>query len=308
MDRIEFLKARQNSIGGSDIAAILGLSKYKSPLDVFNEKTGRTEITDEMNEPCYWGTVMETVLVSEFEKRMGFKVNTDNPQVFHHDNKFMAANIDGIFDTGDPEMGMAILECKTASSFMANEWGEEGTNQVPVGYKLQCQHYLSVYDLKLAFVAVLIGGNDFRVYVVHREDELIEKMNAAISEFWNEFVLKDIEPPEGIQDQEAHVEMIAAIKGSSVVVDDVSILNNIDLIKSLKAEKKEIEAKLKDATGFVQEAMGENENFLDVNGDPLCTWKESKRRAVDAKLLEKELPDTYKKYLKESVSRRFLTK
>lgn len=90
-ERLEWLKNRQTGIGGSDVAAILGLSRYKSPLDVYNDKIG--EISEsEQTQAAYWGTQLEDIVAKEFQKRTGMKVQKVNSQLSR--DGWMHANID----------------------------------------------------------------------------------------------------------------------------------------------------------------------------------------------------------------------
>ena len=90
-ERLEWLKTRQTGIGGSDVAAILGLSRYKSALDVYNDKVG--EVSDsEQSQVAYWGTQLEDIVSKEFQKRTGMKVQKVNSQLSL--DGWMHANID----------------------------------------------------------------------------------------------------------------------------------------------------------------------------------------------------------------------
>uniref|UniRef100_UPI00193103D1 YqaJ viral recombinase family protein n=1 Tax=Caenibacillus caldisaponilyticus TaxID=1674942 RepID=UPI00193103D1 len=73
MSHDEWLRERRKGIGGSDAAAILGLNKWKSPIQVYMEKIGEIE-SDVSSEAAYWGHVLEDVVAREFSKRTGKKV------------------------------------------------------------------------------------------------------------------------------------------------------------------------------------------------------------------------------------------
>ncbi|WP_459253609.1 lambda-exonuclease family protein [Enterococcus hirae] len=138
MSHQEWLEDRKRGIGGSDVATVLGLNKYKSPYQLWLEKTGQIELKDSESEPAYWGNVLEEVVAKEFQERTGKKVRRRN-QVFEHPlHPFLRANIDR-----DVVGENAILECKTANQFFSKEWeGEE----VPLSYLCQVQHYMNVLN------------------------------------------------------------------------------------------------------------------------------------------------------------------
>ena len=94
MARIDWLLDRRKGIGGSDVAAIMGLNKWKSAYQIWLEKTGQVGLSESDSEPAYWGTVLEEVVAKEFAVRTGKKVRRRN-QVFEHpEYPFLRANID----------------------------------------------------------------------------------------------------------------------------------------------------------------------------------------------------------------------
>ena len=133
--REEWLKVRKLGLGGSDMAAVLGLSPWRSPIDVWLDKTSDT-VEEKESEPMYWGNVLEEVVAQEFAKRSGYKVRNNNFTLQSEEYPYLLANIDREIVGLD-----AGLECKTANAFKANEW--DGDN-VPDAYYIQCQHYMAV--------------------------------------------------------------------------------------------------------------------------------------------------------------------
>ncbi|MBD9787333.1 YqaJ viral recombinase family nuclease, partial [Enterococcus faecalis] len=186
MTHDEWLLDRLKGIGGSDVATILGLNQYKSVYQLWLEKTGQVELKDTESEPAYWGNVLEEVVAKEFQERTGKKVRRRN-QVFEHSlHPFLRANIDR-----EVVRENAILECKTANQFLAKEW--EG-NEVPLSYLCQVQHYMNVLNKDYCYIAVLIGGQKFIWKRVERDQELIDVLTEQLVNFWENNVIKSIEP------------------------------------------------------------------------------------------------------------------
>jgi len=161
----EELKARLNSIGGSDAGAVLGLSPYKTPLDIYLEKTGEIEppnLSDK--EAVRWGNILEDVIAEEFTARTGIKTRRVNRLMQHPVHHFMTAHIDRKIE-GKPEG----LEIKTAGFFLGNQYGEEGTDQIPDHYLAQVLHYLAVTGYERFHVAALIGGQRLWIGCVERD-------------------------------------------------------------------------------------------------------------------------------------------
>lgn len=169
-------RGQQKGIGGSEVSIILGLNKWKSKFLLWLEKTGQTPRAEVSNEFVEWGNILEPVIRDKFQRATGFEV-TENPWVMCHDeHDWMIANIDG--EVINPNLsGKGVLEIKTTSEHNKREW-EVG---VPVHYLAQVQHYLAVMgeEYTYAYVAVLIGGNHFKYFLVERDDYIIDKIISA---------------------------------------------------------------------------------------------------------------------------------
>ena len=179
LPRDQWLEARRLGIGGSDAAAAVGLCRYKSPLELWLEKTGRkpgADLSD--NDAVFWGTVLEPVVAEVYAEKTGAKVRRVNAILQHPEHSYMLANLDRL--VSHPEDGSGLLEVKTAGWRSAPFW-EEG---VPEGYQCQVLHQLAVTGKAWADVAVLIGGQDFRIYRIDRDEEQIDALVKLEAEFW----------------------------------------------------------------------------------------------------------------------------
>ena len=152
LDRKEWLEFRKSGIGSSDAAAAVGLNPYKSPLELWMEKTGRTAANEEpagLDDPRYWGTLLEPYVATAYQHQTNHRVRKVNAVLQHPTFPFMLANIDREV-VGDPEV--QILECKTAGEFGSRLWRDG----VPEYVQLQVQHQLAVTGKAAADVAVLL--------------------------------------------------------------------------------------------------------------------------------------------------------
>ena len=193
MDRDEWLEWRRKGIGGSDVAAICGMSRYKSPMAVYLDKIGELE-TVEDNPKMKAGRILEPVIADWFSEETGCKVWRQNAIFQHPKYPFMLANIDRWL----PGLN-AGLECKNTSEYSRYDW--EGT-QAPTEYILQCNHYMAVTGADRWFIAVLIGGWDFQWRVIERDDELIQNLITIEETFWNDHVLAKVPPAYSHMDTE----------------------------------------------------------------------------------------------------------
>ena len=183
-------KLREKRIGGSDVGAILGVNPYKSIIDVYIDKTEGS--TFKGNEATHWGHMLEGTVIKEFASKHSELIVYEAPYSIV-DNLFIA-NLDGVLkdkETGD----YGVLEIKTTSIWNKKEWEED---TIPQSYYAQVQHYLMLTGYKFAYVAVLIGGQEYKEFKVERNEEDIELIRSKATEFYKENILKQIPPmPDG---------------------------------------------------------------------------------------------------------------
>lgn len=242
----DWLKLRQKGIGGSDSAAVCGFNRYCSPLEVWLRKTGRKDAEPD-NDAMYFGRMLEPLIREEFSRRAGLKVQTC-PFIFASKQyPFMIANIDGVVTEKDGTK--SLLEIKTTNSFTTARELEDGG--LPVEWYFQISHYFLVTELKKAYLAVLIGGSQFKYQVVERDEETIENIIALQNYFWNEYVLKDVPPPADYNSGESLATLYPESDGSTVIlpVESDQLVDDYLKIKAaeedLKKSKAETENKLK---------------------------------------------------------------
>jgi putative phage-type endonuclease len=293
----EWKALRRKGIGGSDAAAALGLSRWKSPLRLYLEKIGEVE-SDADTEAAYWGNILEDIVAKEFERRTGKKVQRVNAILIHPKYEWMLANIDRKV-VGEN----ALLECKTTSEWNKAEWKDD---EIPQEYIFQLQHYLAVTGYEKAYIAVLIGGNKFIWKEVARDNELIEMIIEGEKKFWEKVVSRTPPDLDGSKDAAEILKYLypKAEEGTSIelpayesLVDEIVSLNKqIKQLEELKAEK---ENKLK-------EAMGEHETA--IVGKYKVTWKNITSNRFDSRTFKKEYPDLYAKFVETSTYRRFSIK
>lgn len=288
----EWLNFRRSGIGGSDMASILGVSKYRSPLDVWLDKTGQTEAKeDSLNRFTYWGNVLEPIVANEFSKETGLKIRNNNYTLRNKRYPFLQANIDREIVGVD-----AGLECKTTSIYNADEW--DGDN-VPDAYYIQCQHYMAVTGKKEWWIACLIGGNDFKYKLIPRNDEVIQEIIKAGSKFWDK-VQKGTMPDADAS--EAYAKALAKIRhpeDKAIRLPETAEIY-IKQWKMAKKQKKQAEAEIR-ANQNVLETMLNN-STKGTCGDYTVTWgKPYESIRLDSKKLKEDHPDIYDKYKKISV-------
>lgn len=300
LSREEWLKYRKMGIGGSDVAAILGISRWRSAIDLWLDKTNQTNDTIEENEAMEWGNIMEPVIRSHFAKVTGKKVVEVHAMLQYPKYPFMLADVDGI--TTDDKGNPAILEIKTASEYKRGDW-EDG---VPAYYEIQVQHYLFVTGLKKAYVAVLIGGNSFRIFEVDADTEVRKMLVAVEKDFWNK-VQNMIRP--GIDGSDAAKNLLDKVyKGGRTeqIVLPEQAIEYVDRYIEAAAEEDCAKAKKQEAANHIKDFMRDYEK-AECLGYTI-SWKPVSSERLDAAALKENEPEVYKKYVKTSMSRRFTVK
>jgi putative phage-type endonuclease len=306
--RIDWLKQRQSGIGGSEIAAICGMNPFKTPMQIWESKVNPVE-NEETSEPAYWGNTLEEVVAKEYAKRTGRKVQRITTQMRHPDFSFAIANIDRAVINPDISGNVRfkdgkittdrILECKTANGFSVKQWGESGSDYVPDAYLIQCQWYMGVTGASITDLAVLIGGQDFRIYTILRDDELINDLLQQGAAFWE--LVQSRTEPDPVNYPEA-VKKWANSNPALVVQADELLVNDLDAIGDIKSKIKELEAKEDEIKARVLMAMKEAE-ILTYQGFKVATCKTQTRTSFDAKSFEKDYPNLYAQYKKTSSTR-----
>ena len=298
MTRKEWLVARQTGIGGSDASAILGFNPWKSPFQLYVDKT--SEYVEEIdNEAIHWGNVLEDVVAEEFTRRTGIKVRRRNVMFRHKEHDFMMANIDR-----DVVGEQALLECKTTNAFNADMWEGE---QIPPAYMCQLQHYMAVLDYEKAYIAVLIGGQKFVWKEIKRDDEFIELMIQAEKDFWENNVLAGV-PPE-IDGSRSATELLSKMypeDNGEIITLEKDAETLIEAITSIKAEVKEKTTLQKEYENKLKLMIGEAEKGMTNRFEVRHATVRSNR--LDTKRLRQEMPDIAEQYTKESTSRRMTIK
>ena len=302
--RKAWLRERKTYIGGSDIGCILGLSRYKSALDIYLSKT--TDAIDEStSEAAHWGNMLEDVVAQEYSRRTNQGVGKVDGLIRHPEHSFLAVNLDRWVNASDGSKH--ILECKTASFMKAKEWGEQGSNQIPENYLYQVAYYAAICNVEKVDIAVLIGGQEFRIYTYHKDIELEKKLLLAACAFWNNYVLKGVAPEaSGAED----IKTLYPKSDGSAIEADPSIVKEIEVLKELKSQEKLLAVQKVNLETKIKSCIGEHETLITSDGELLATWKSGKTKQVfDAKKLQQEHVGIYHQYLTEKAgSRAFLLK
>lgn len=306
-NRQEWLRERKNYIGGSEIAAICGLSSFdKTALDVYLSKVNPAivELTkDDPNyEAAYWGTKQEKIIAERYAEERNVIIQTQPTLIRHPKYPFIACNIDRW--VGNREY---ILECKTAHFYKMKKWGDLGTDQIPESYLVQVAYYAAICDVPKVDIAVLIGGQDFRIYTYNRDKNLEEKLIKIGVNFWHNHIEKRI-PPKCINTRDTF-NLFPQSNYQEIVAED-NIIEKLEELKMAKLAEEQIQENIEKLKVEIQEFMRDYDALIDIQGNVRATWKNTAPKSlVNVNKLKEMFKDVYEQCLNTGKqSRMFLIK
>ncbi len=272
----EIQERRRKGISATDAAPILGQSPWKSPADVWLEKKKPELIEQKESSFLYWGIRLEQTIAEEYAKvtcqdlePSKLCVNPKIPWLMCSPDRIIKGKKKGV-------------ECKTTSDRNAYQWGPTGTDRVPQYYLIQCFHSMMATGIKEWDLAVLIGGNDFRIYHLFADKELMLTMYQQEEEFFRRFIAGNETPKfdwgksvaEFVRKKYPQQE-----EGKVFSVDDHGdeILKQalIDLI-SARESKATVEKIEETQKTLVQAYMGTHETISWLSKNIEATWKKNK--------------------------------
>lgn len=289
-DRDAWLAVRKKGVGGSDVAAIMGLSPYRSPYEVWAEKSGICEPADISDKPSViWGNILEPVVGGHYKSlHPDRKVKRLNAVCQSIERPWAQASLD--YEVKDPELGSGILEIKTADARMSPHW----ENGVPVYYQTQITHYMSVLDRPFADVAVLIGGNDYREYRIYRDEDDIKAVNEAVDAFWHRVETGEAPDMSGTKGESEMLFRQHQIANGYVEDYGADPKQLLDFIWA-KQKRDEAEKEYRTASDRLKQLIGDDKGLESNVGK--VTWVRTERTRLDTKRLREERPDVYEEYL-----------
>lgn len=290
---------RRTFLGGSDAGAILGLSPWATPYEVWLEKIGEGKPEDPKKETFFRRRKrQEPVVLEMLLEEKGIRAQSINSRAFHPVHDFLSCEIDAIADDG------LEIEIKTVHPFAAKEWGAQDTDEIPPHYTAQALHGLMVTGQPRRLVAALIGVDDLRIYMVERDEPTLAQLLEHELAFW-QMVLNRTPPPAV---KLSDVEKIYGVDhGQVIAIDDqIQVVDALARIREIKGEVKTLDALLEEqeliVKGFMKDA-----SVCTLGGKKACSWKSQTANRIDNDALRTNYPDVAKACTKIVPSRVFRT-
>ena len=308
---------RQCSIGASDVATVLGINKYKTKYQLWQEKTGR-RAPFSGNAATHWGQVLEKVLLEEFQRLTSLKVITWET-IQNNTYPYITYSPDGvIIDRANKPIG--LWEAKTAKqNYSTGETDEDGKavmnwgegdifkgssvirecDLVPDEYMLQVQTGMLISNAHFCKLSALISTSDFRNYTIRPNAELQDEILKQVKSFWEDNVLNDVAP-------EMTYEDLKEIKDKPGTKKQCSseIIELVKRYKEAQKAEKEAQALTKNIKSELIKFIDTNQIVEDLNGRTIYTYKsQASKESLDLKKLELDRPDIFKLLQSQYMSR-----
>jgi putative phage-type endonuclease len=299
-------------IGGSDIGAIVGLSPYRSAVDVWAEKVRGASSTDSAAIHLRFGQHLEPFVAQEYERVTGHQTHELPKTLRHKTYAHLFAHVDRLVSVkGAPVLDKrgsvcttTLLECKTASAFSSDQWGQAWTDEVPAAYLAQCLWYTTITGCEEANLAVLLGNSDFRIYRVCHDEELGQSLIDAALSFWDRHVLTGV-PPEASTRSEV-VRLYPKEVSGSAVEACAQTLSQLKKLSRIQRLTKSLEARADLIKDQLAVSMGGAERLC-AQGKTLATWRScAPTQRVDVTRLRRDRPDIVRDYIVETPAARRL--
>jgi putative phage-type endonuclease len=298
--REAWLAERMRSIGASESAAAIQVSPWMSDRTLYELKTGGVKPANlDDNEAVYWGNKLEAPIREAVSERLHAIVKHDDQYAIirNAEYPFMHATLDGyIEEPSSPECrelldttghivpyegdtlaastGPCTVQIKTASAWTRGEWSADW----PMHYRIQCQHELIVSGYSWGILAVLIGGQELRMFPFVRDEEFCSALVRALELFWQRVIERDPPEPDG---SASTIDTLSRLypedDGETIHLPADSLLWDQQRQEGL-AEKKAATAKIDDATAKLKDCIGDAACGIVPNGIEY-TWKTQHRAA-----------------------------
>ena len=289
MNREQFLLDRKKGIGGSDVASILGVSPFRTALDVYHDKTSPELVYEEINEDLQRGMRVEKYILQEYAERCEVQLASNVPTIIDQEYPFMRANVDAMV------IGQNVIVEAKSTKAPISSW----ENGVPEYYKAQVAYYAMLTDAEYVEVPVLFSGWKYACFTYWRDVEYEASIKEAVINFWHNHIVKNI-PPKPTSPEEL---MAAYPKLEKKTIEaDNNIREKVYLLQEAQAQRKKLEEQEKQLKTQIQGYMGDA-GLLDA-GFCKVVLKEIKSTRFNANAFKEKYMELYQQYLNDSSYRK----
>ena len=289
---------RRQGLGGSDLPAALGFLPWRSPLEVYWEKTGASEQSEEKEEKVQAllkiGHLLEPYVISHLEQEKNLVITRKQARLFHPEHDFLYGTLDGFLPDSEE-----VLEIKTSQERL---WREGIPNYVLV----QAAYYVHLTDAAGAKIVVLFReSGKLEEYSYSRDRDFEQALLQGAVRFWRDHI-ESRRPPQPTSYKELQALFPQAKEVKKIASEEMK--ECLQEMKVLEEEQKRIKAQIEFKKSSVCEYLQEASTLIDEENQILATWKTRASHRFDSTTFKVEHPEVYSHFLKASESRYFQLK
>lgn len=296
--RSEWLELRRQGVGGSDVAAVLGLSQWRSAVAVWAEKRGEVTPDDVDSEAAEWGRILEAPVADRLASRLGLAYADQPPLLLRHpDRPHMQVTPDRIVVDGP--LGPGVAEIKTTSAWLAEDWRDGAT---PDGAMLQAHWAAAVLGdwCEAIYIGALVGGQRLEPRAVKVNPRLVEVLFDQADDFWRLVTTGEMPAPiDGSRSTtDTLTDLFSPSEAGAQVELDPDAKATRDALVATKAQIKELEAERDRLANELRAAIGHAE-IATWGSEKVATWKQNRTgSAFDGKAFEADHPRLHAQYVR----------
>lgn len=259
---------RHHGLGASDSPIIMGYSNYKTPYQLYLEKTGIVSSDDKITESQYWGNALEPLILQRFSEENGVELTTPNT-IYHPEYPYIFANLDGWC----PSL-QAVVECKAVNAFQRKEWDMTLTDGIPMAYIIQIAKQCLLTDALRGYCAVLIGGMEYKQFIYERDAALEALILRSDMQFWKD--VQERHEPAPINTSDCRLKYGKA-NPDKVSQSNFTTTNSLKQLTKIKTMRKQLEEDEEIYKVEIMSHMRDAEYLTGLNDELLVTWKATKK-------------------------------
>lgn len=209
----QWREMRRQHVGGSEIAALFGEHSQLTRWELWHRKAGalpEPDLSD--NDRVFWGATLEPAIAAGVASKTGWKVRKVRRYYSMRPDLALGGSLD--YEIIAHDRGPGVLEIKTADWLIARAW-EDG--EPPLSYELQLQSYFACTGRAWGVMAVLVGGNDLRLFEYERRPRTIETIEAEVARFWCSVERNEPPKPDFGSDAETIAAMYCSVSAGKVI-------------------------------------------------------------------------------------------
>jgi putative phage-type endonuclease len=308
---------RRKALGGSEIAAVMGISPWQTPVELWKAKTGRAgppkvdPIGDAIKRRGQRLEPIVRAMAIDKLQQLGLDVAlvAKNGRYFDAELPWLTAEIDfelrvsGVATIAGSDVRFSgdviTADCKTVTGFARRKWGDEGSDDVPIEYAAQFMHGLALTEREVCLCAALIGLDDVALYWIRRDDVTIAAMRARAVDFWENHVLADV-PPDPIK--YADIRELYPVDNGRTLEATPEVADAARELRRLGRQIEQLDARREELRLQIAEYLGEYRT-LAIEGKPAYAFPSFETARLNAQALRRQHPDLAELFTERTTAR-----